>query len=171
LQAELKEEGNKFFSAGDFEKAIDAWSRAITLDGDNHVLWSNRSAAYASVKDWSKALNDAKKTVELKPDWAKGYGRLGAALHGMNRFPEAEKAYEDGLKLEPNNAALKKGLDEVERAGANQGLSGLFGGDLMAKVASNPKLAPLLAQTDFVEKLQKLQNDPSSFAEYVCKLM
>ncbi len=130
-------------------------------------MWSNRSAAYASLKDWSHALNDAQKCVEIKPDWAKGYGRLGAAFHGMNRFDEAEKAYEDGLKLDPNNAALKKGLNEVEMGGANQSLGGIFGGDLVAKVANNPKLAPLLAQPDFVEKLKKLQSNPGSFAEYV----
>lgn len=34
--------------------------------------------------------------VELKPDWAKGYSRLGAAHHGLGEFAEAIKAYEQG---------------------------------------------------------------------------
>jgi stress-induced-phosphoprotein 1 len=46
------------------------------------VLYSNRSGAYASLKDWEKALADATKTTEIKPDWAKGWGRKGTALHG-----------------------------------------------------------------------------------------
>jgi len=29
------------------------------------------------------ALDDANKTVELNPGWSKGYGRKGAALHGL----------------------------------------------------------------------------------------
>jgi stress-induced-phosphoprotein 1 len=41
------------------------------LDGSNHVLYSNRSAAYASMRDYQHALEDAEKTVQLKPDWAK----------------------------------------------------------------------------------------------------
>ena len=34
--------------------------------------------------------------VSLKPDWAKGYSRLGAAYHGLGEYPEAIQAYEDG---------------------------------------------------------------------------
>jgi stress-induced-phosphoprotein 1 len=46
------------------------------------VLYSNRSGAYASLKDWPHALEDANKVVEIKPDWSKGWARKGAALHG-----------------------------------------------------------------------------------------
>ena len=58
------------------------FSQAIELEPTNHVLYSNRSGAYASLKNFDKALEDANKTTELKPDWAKGWGRKGAALHG-----------------------------------------------------------------------------------------
>jgi stress-induced-phosphoprotein 1 len=57
--------------------------KAIELDPSNHVLYSNRSACYASLRDFEKALTDANKTVELNPGWSKGYGRKGAALHGL----------------------------------------------------------------------------------------
>jgi len=60
----------------------DKFSQAIELEPTNHVLYSNRSGAYASQKNFDKALEDATKTTELKPDWAKGWGRKGAALHG-----------------------------------------------------------------------------------------
>ncbi len=46
------------------------------------MLYSNRSGAYASLKDFNHALEDANKVTEIKPDWAKGWGRKGAALHG-----------------------------------------------------------------------------------------
>lgn len=58
------------------------FSQAIELEPTNHVLYSNRSGAYASKKEFEKALEDANKTTEIKPDWAKGWGRKGAALHG-----------------------------------------------------------------------------------------
>lgn len=58
------------------------FTEAINLDPTNHVLYSNRSGAYASLKDFEHALEDANKTTEIKPDWAKGWGRKGAALHG-----------------------------------------------------------------------------------------
>jgi predicted TPR repeat methyltransferase len=34
--------------------------------------------------------------VDLKPDWAKGYSRLGAAYYGLQEWEQAIKAYEDG---------------------------------------------------------------------------
>ena len=52
------------------------------------MLYSNRSGAYASLKDFNNAAKDADKTVELKPDWPKGWGRKGAALHGKGDLRE-----------------------------------------------------------------------------------
>lgn len=58
-------------SAGDFKAAVEHYTNAIQHDPKNHVLYSNRSAAYASLKDYDQALADGEKTVELKPDWSK----------------------------------------------------------------------------------------------------
>lgn len=77
---------------------------------------SNRSAAYASLHQYSLALEDAKKTVELKPDWPKGYSRLGAAYMGLKDFAAAATAYRDGLTREPSNEGLKAGLADAEAA-------------------------------------------------------
>lgn len=70
-----QDQGNAAFKAGNFEEAAEHFSAAIELDPSNHVLYSNRSAAYASLKRYDAALKDARKTVDLKPDWA----RVGAA--------------------------------------------------------------------------------------------
>lgn len=92
------------------------FTKAIEIEPSNYVLYSNRSAAYASKKDYKNALTDADKTVELKPDWPKGWGRKGAALRGLGDLLGANDAYEEGLKLDPNNAANKAGLESVKRA-------------------------------------------------------
>lgn len=67
----LKEKGNAALQSGKFEEAIKHYSDAIELDKTNHVLFSNRSAAYAKFGKYALALEDAERTVELKPDWAK----------------------------------------------------------------------------------------------------
>lgn len=56
---------------GDFLLAIDRYTEAITLNRNNHVLFSNRSTAYARVGKFTEALEDAKRCHELKPDWPK----------------------------------------------------------------------------------------------------
>lgn len=57
--------------SGDFDAAINLYTEAIALNQDNHVLYSNRSAAYMKQDRYQEALQDAEKTIELKEDWAK----------------------------------------------------------------------------------------------------
>ena len=47
--SDLQALGNKAFSAGNFDEAITAFSDAIKLAPENHVLYSNRSASYVSM--------------------------------------------------------------------------------------------------------------------------
>ena len=54
-----------------------------------------------NTQDWAKAIDDANKCISIKPDWGKGYGRKGAALHGAGDLEGALKAYKDGLAVEP----------------------------------------------------------------------
>ena len=39
-------EGNKAWSAGDFDAAIEAYTRAIQINSTDPLLYSNRAAAY-----------------------------------------------------------------------------------------------------------------------------
>ena len=61
---------------GDFFHAIERYTEAITLNRNNQLLFSNRSAAYARVGKFAEALEDAKRCHELKPDWPKVRGEL-----------------------------------------------------------------------------------------------
>lgn len=68
---ELKQKGNEAMKATDFDTAVQCYSEAIELSPENHVLYSNRSAAYMKLDKFEEALQDAEKTVEMKEDWGK----------------------------------------------------------------------------------------------------
>ena len=51
---DLKDKGNEAFQAGRNDEAIKYYSQAIDIDPDNHVLYSNRSAAYMKIKQTTK---------------------------------------------------------------------------------------------------------------------
>ncbi|KAI0000230.1 hypothetical protein F4779DRAFT_622554 [Xylariaceae sp. FL0662B] len=173
---ELKALGNKAISDKKFDEAIDAFTKAIAIDPTNHVLYSNRSAAYASKKDWAGALKDAEKTTEIKPDWPRGWGRKGAAFHGSGDLLAAHDAYEEGLKYDPNNAGLKSALASVQKAMENEAGGGPgLGGDpsggigkmfqdpnLLQKLMNNPKTSGYFADPSFISKIQALQNNPQN---------
>jgi stress-induced-phosphoprotein 1 len=162
----FKDLGNKAFAAKDWDKAIDLFSKGLELDSNNHVLWSNRSAAKAGKKDWEGALADAEQCIKVNASWAKGYARKGAALHGAKRYDEAINVYEAGIKLE-DSPALRKGLQEVRDAKAHSnpdesfGLGKLFSDpNIMAKLAANPRTAKHLADPSFVQTLQFINKNP-----------
>jgi len=111
-----KEKGNAAFSAGDFANAVKHFSLAIRLDPKSHIFYSNRSAAYASLGQGARALDDAEKCLSLAPAWAKGFSRKGAALVLTGNYKSAIGAYKRGLELEPQNGALQKGLDDLRAA-------------------------------------------------------
>jgi tetratricopeptide (TPR) repeat protein len=71
MALEAKNKGNAAFAQKDYQEALKYFTEAINLEPSNHVLYSNRSATYASLSQWEEALEDASKTVELKPDWVK----------------------------------------------------------------------------------------------------
>lgn len=67
----MKDQGNKALSAGNVDEAIRCYTEALSLDPSNHVLFSNRSAAYAKKGNYENALQDACQTIKIKPDWGK----------------------------------------------------------------------------------------------------
>ncbi|XP_014468444.1 PREDICTED: stress-induced-phosphoprotein 1 [Dinoponera quadriceps] len=158
----LKVRGNAALQEGKFDEAVKCYTEAIALDSNNHVLYSNRSAAYAKAEKYKQALEDAEKTVGLKPDWGKGYSRKGSALAYLGRYDESIAAYEKGLQLEPNNAQLGNGLSEV-RAQRTAAASNPFNSpDVLVKLSNDPRTKGYLADPDYIKLLQELRSNPQS---------
>lgn len=169
---QLKSEGNAAFVAKDFDKAVDLFTQAINAsETPNHVLFSNRSGCYASLKKWDEALKDADECIKINPQFAKGYGRKGTACHGLGDLVSAKDSFEEALKIDPNNAQAKSGLKNVDDAIAREaaedgqnpdmGFGQMFNDpNLLTKLATNPKTKHLINKPGFNEKLKMLQSNP-----------
>jgi hypothetical protein len=59
----LKAEGNERLSSGDYNGAVDYYTRALAIDAagpQSHILHSNRAAAYTKLDQHENALQDAR---------------------------------------------------------------------------------------------------------------
>jgi stress-induced-phosphoprotein 1 len=175
---EYKAKGNEALLSKNYSSAIENYTHAINIDGSNHVYYSNRSAAYLSKGDANNALEDANACIGLNPTFAKGYSRKGAALHALKRYNDSVKAYEEGIDKCGQDKGLISGLESVKKerdgppargaaaggGGGGMGLGGLFGPEMIAKIALDPKLRTYMADPDFMTKLTTLQKDPNSIS-------
>ena len=112
---ESKQAGNAALAAKDYAAAIQHFTKAIEIDPDHHVYYSNRSAAHLHAGDAAAALADAEAAIRAKPDWPRGHSRKGAALWKQGDLNAAAMAFEKGLEHGPNDA-LKGMLKDVKAA-------------------------------------------------------
>lgn len=122
--AAAKEKGNAAFSAGDFRKAMVHYTMALRVTGPSSdeascdeisafraALFSNRSAAHASVAMWQQALHDAQEALKIDDQCAKYWCRKGAAQLGHGRLQDAICSYKQALEVGGNNSAAQAGLE------------------------------------------------------------
>ncbi|KAK2462007.1 hypothetical protein APHAL10511_006470 [Amanita phalloides] len=120
---ELKQHGNSLMSSKKYDEAIAAYTKAIEIDANNPVYYSNRAAAYSSKNDHLAAVGDAEKAISVDPKFVKAYHRLGHAQYSLGDFQAATDAFERGLRNDPTNASLKAGLQNAQARVTSDGSS------------------------------------------------
>ena len=91
----------------------------VRMPSSDHYLvslYSNRSAAYLKQGHAVLAMSDAHECIALKPDYYKGYSRLGAAYLSLQQYESAIATFQQGLWKCPPQEALQKGLAASQRA-------------------------------------------------------
>ncbi|KAL2360753.1 hypothetical protein RJZ56_006361 [Blastomyces dermatitidis] len=102
--------GNKFFKAGDFQKAIQEYTKAVEAQPTSSTYLSNRAAAYISAHRYHEALEDAKLADELEPGNQKIMHRLARIYTSLGRPTEALSIYS---RIQPPVTAKDKGPAEA----------------------------------------------------------
>ena len=97
---ELKNKGNECFKQGQFEIALEFYTKALEISPSNHIALSNRSLAFYKLERYDSALDEANKCVKANKSWAKGYLRKAAALNALGKHEEAKGICIAGFTLQ-----------------------------------------------------------------------
>lgn len=147
-----------YLSKGDAKNALSDAERCITLNGTWPKGYSRKGLiVFIFALNYTFAIVDEL----IFPIY------IGAALHALRKYDEAITVYESGLSIAPTDAGLKSGLAEVQKVKESSQNSspfddsnGLFGPQMLAKLAGHPKFGPKLGDPAFRMKLQLAQKNP-----------
>jgi small glutamine-rich tetratricopeptide repeat-containing protein alpha len=112
----------------DYAAALRSYTSAAALDPTNPIYYSNCAAAHSQLGEHTKAIEYAKKAIQVDSSYIKAYSRLGYvffqitwtnmkinnkyrhAHYSLDDFVASAMAYKQGLDLAPTNKVLQDGL-------------------------------------------------------------
>lgn len=75
--------------------------------------WTELAIQQALTNQWEDAVVTNRNILNLFPNDAEAYNRLGKAYSELGQYAEARQAYTQTLKYSPNNTIAKKNLDRL----------------------------------------------------------
>jgi cytochrome c-type biogenesis protein CcmH/NrfG len=95
--------GVRAYMAGDWFKAVDSWEKVIRFDSGRLDLVQKIDVARRNLEE------------QQRQDRIRVHLDMAAALSAKGLFPDAIRAYEEVLRMEPTNASARMGLSETRR--------------------------------------------------------
>ncbi|XP_076352981.1 small glutamine-rich tetratricopeptide repeat-containing protein beta-like isoform X1 [Tachypleus tridentatus] len=110
----LKNEGNNLMKLEKYTDAIECYTKAIMLDGNNAVYYCNRAAAHSKLNDHHAAIQDCEKAIHIDSTYSKAYGRMGLAFASLDQHARARDCYKKAVDIDPHNESYITNLRVAE---------------------------------------------------------
>ena len=99
------EKGDFLFMAEDYERAIEAFSKAIENDPKYATAYQYRAIAYSAIGFNELALVDINRFIKLKPKSKRSIlSTLGGIYEGQKKYQKAIETFNEYIKLYPNES-------------------------------------------------------------------
>lgn len=98
--------GNKYYNKGDFDNAIDAYTKALNTDNMMLNAYYNRALARKEKGDLLLSISDLDMTIKLNPECADCYAERGNVKGTLEDYTNAIIDYNVSIDLAPNNGRV-----------------------------------------------------------------
>lgn len=112
--SDLAERAREAFVDDDFQLAVDLYSQAIDRNPSGADLFADRAQANIKLHNFTEAVSDTNKAIELDPMMAKAYLRKGTACFKLEEYHTAKAALEKGASLVQNDSRYTKLIKECD---------------------------------------------------------
>uniref|UniRef100_A0A7R9YZ41 Uncharacterized protein n=1 Tax=Chlamydomonas euryale TaxID=1486919 RepID=A0A7R9YZ41_9CHLO len=106
----LKENAKSHLTKSEYSEALSCLDLAIDLNMSSFKLYRLRAITHACLGNYRGVAEDANKVIELAPTIMDGYYHKGYALFNLKEYSDAAKAFQQGLRLHPNDKVLRQGF-------------------------------------------------------------
>jgi tetratricopeptide (TPR) repeat protein/predicted Ser/Thr protein kinase len=106
----------------EYDKALQMYAKVIEIAPEWYGTYVNVGSIYNETAQFEKALEPLNKSISIRPSYA-GYVNLGVAYFGLARYTEAATAYQEAIKLDPQQFIVWGNLGEAFYYGGKKDLS------------------------------------------------
>lgn len=110
----FKQEGNTALKSNNFQQALDLYNKAIEIDTNNPIYFSNRAAAHMRLSDFESAIDDCEKAISLDESFMRPRERLASAYRSLGKTNEEISTLENAVAINSENEALQRQLQQAK---------------------------------------------------------
>jgi tetratricopeptide (TPR) repeat protein len=100
---ECFKEAEQKFKTGNYQEAVDWYSKAIQSDGNNLNYFFKRGFAYGLLNKYEEAILDYSRIIEKQGDHIYALTSRGSAYNKLGKYNEAMSDFNHVLEIDPKN--------------------------------------------------------------------
>lgn len=158
---EAKARGNKHFTDGKWQEAIEEYTEALKRNPNNYKVYSNRAACYSKLMAWQQGLDDCEKCLSIEPSFVKAYIRKGKIQHFLKAYSQALDTFNKGLELDPRCTDLLQARALTINKINEENASGQVDPQRQQEAMKDPEIRAILADPMVQNVLRQAQEDPA----------
>ncbi|XP_037647977.1 tetratricopeptide repeat protein 25 [Sebastes umbrosus] len=164
----LVADGDWLYVKGEYKKATDSYTTALTVKPDDKTCFVGRSKCYLRIGQAESALQDAEASLKEDKSFFEGLYQKAEALYYIGEFEFALVFYHRGQKLRPQIQEFRLGIQKAQEAieksiGSPSSVKLKIKGDLSFLQKDEESAQPIAAiQNLATEEKQQSQKTPKS---------
>ncbi|KAF2073510.1 hypothetical protein CYY_005187 [Polysphondylium violaceum] len=101
--------GNKYYTDGDYERALDYYNRGLEIDPHHTILAQNKTAALVALKRYQECIKLSLSLISRSTAGVneKVCARLAKSYYGVGLYQESLETYQQLLTLLPNSSEAR----------------------------------------------------------------
>ena len=116
----FNQRGHGFFRTGDFEKALKEYDSALKLK-PTAKYYMNKATCLMKLNKLFEALENLDLCLKLDPKYNKVYSKKGKIFLLQQDYLNANRAFREGLKLDPNDEECQNGVELISEEKEKEG--------------------------------------------------